>query len=111
MRNVTKDNITDVFMSYMAEDSDPRTREIMGDWSSTCTTSPAKQTSPMTSGAKASPFLKAVLRLKVKIGTNLYWPPTYWACRRSSICCIPAQRRRRRPYWGHSTCLARRHLR
>lgn len=30
MRNVTKDNITDVFMSYVAEDSDPRMREIMG---------------------------------------------------------------------------------
>ncbi|SPF75766.1 Hydroxyquinol 1,2-dioxygenase [Aliiroseovarius pelagivivens] len=30
MRNVTKDNITDVFMSYLAEDSDPRVREVMG---------------------------------------------------------------------------------
>ncbi len=29
MRNVTKDNITDVFRSYMAEDMPPRTREIM----------------------------------------------------------------------------------
>lgn len=29
MRTVTKDNITDVFRSYMAEDMDPRTREIM----------------------------------------------------------------------------------
>ena len=30
MRNVTKDNITDVFMNYLSEDSDPRMREIMG---------------------------------------------------------------------------------
>jgi len=30
MRNVTKDNITNVFKSYMAADMDPRTREIMG---------------------------------------------------------------------------------
>lgn len=30
MRNVTSDNITEVFMSYLAEDTDPRTREIMG---------------------------------------------------------------------------------
>lgn len=30
MRNVTKDNITDVFKSYMSADMDPRTREIMG---------------------------------------------------------------------------------
>ncbi|MCC1494311.1 dioxygenase [Cognatishimia sp. F0-27] len=30
MRNVTKDNITDVFMGYLAEDTDPRMREIMG---------------------------------------------------------------------------------
>jgi hydroxyquinol 1,2-dioxygenase len=30
MRNVTKDNITDVFKSYMAADMDPRMREIMG---------------------------------------------------------------------------------
>jgi hydroxyquinol 1,2-dioxygenase len=30
MRNVTKDNITDVFRSYMAEDMDPRMREVMG---------------------------------------------------------------------------------
>jgi len=30
MRNVTKDNITDVFKSYMAEDMDPRMREVMG---------------------------------------------------------------------------------
>ena len=30
MRNVTKDNITDVFKGYMATDMDPRTREIMG---------------------------------------------------------------------------------
>lgn len=29
MRTVTKENITDVFRSYMAEDMDPRTREIM----------------------------------------------------------------------------------
>ncbi|MDA9207292.1 hydroxyquinol 1,2-dioxygenase [Octadecabacter sp.] len=29
MRNVTKDNITDVFCGYMAEDMAPRTREIM----------------------------------------------------------------------------------
>lgn len=30
MRNVTKDNITDVFMSYLADDTDPRLREILG---------------------------------------------------------------------------------
>ncbi|WP_299723486.1 dioxygenase [uncultured Tateyamaria sp.] len=30
MRNVTKDNITDVFRSYMADDMAPRTREVMG---------------------------------------------------------------------------------
>ncbi len=29
MRNVTKDNITDVFNGYMADDMEPRTREIM----------------------------------------------------------------------------------
>ncbi|MEP6267872.1 MAG: dioxygenase, partial [Paracoccaceae bacterium] len=29
MRNVTKDNITDVFKSYMAKDMNPRTREIL----------------------------------------------------------------------------------
>lgn len=29
MRNVTKDNITDVFRSYLADDTPPRTREIM----------------------------------------------------------------------------------
>lgn len=30
MRNVTKDNITDVFMGYLSDDVDPRLREIMG---------------------------------------------------------------------------------
>ncbi|MEL6523300.1 MAG: dioxygenase [Pseudomonadota bacterium] len=30
MRNVTKDNITDVFMGYLGQDTDPRLREIMG---------------------------------------------------------------------------------
>ncbi|MEM8978893.1 MAG: dioxygenase [Pseudomonadota bacterium] len=30
MRTVTKDNITDVFMRYLSEDTDPRIREIMG---------------------------------------------------------------------------------
>jgi len=30
MRTVTKDNITDVFMGYVADDTAPRTREIMG---------------------------------------------------------------------------------
>ena len=30
MRNVTKDNITEIFMGYLSEDTDPRTREIMG---------------------------------------------------------------------------------
>jgi hydroxyquinol 1,2-dioxygenase len=30
MRNVTKDNITDIFKSYMADDMPPRTREIIG---------------------------------------------------------------------------------
>lgn len=30
MRNVTPDNITDVFMGYMAEDMNPRLREVMG---------------------------------------------------------------------------------
>ena len=30
MRDVTKDNITDVFMNYLAEDTDPRLREVMG---------------------------------------------------------------------------------
>ncbi|MEO9781521.1 MAG: dioxygenase [Sedimentitalea sp.] len=29
MRNVTKDNITDVFMGYMGEDTNPRLREVM----------------------------------------------------------------------------------
>ena len=29
MRNVTADNITDVFMKYFGEDTDPRTREVM----------------------------------------------------------------------------------
>lgn len=31
MRTVTKDNITDVFMGYLAEDTTPRMREVMGD--------------------------------------------------------------------------------
>ncbi|WP_270725883.1 dioxygenase family protein [Shimia sp. Alg240-R146] len=30
MRNVTKDNITDVFMGYLSEDTNPRVREVMG---------------------------------------------------------------------------------
>jgi protocatechuate 3,4-dioxygenase beta subunit len=30
MRNVTKDNITDVFMGYIGEEADPRLREVMG---------------------------------------------------------------------------------
>lgn len=30
MRNVTKDNITEVFMSYLGQDTDPRLREAMG---------------------------------------------------------------------------------
>ena len=30
MRNVTKDNITDVFMGYMGDDADPRLREVLG---------------------------------------------------------------------------------
>ncbi|WP_341368423.1 dioxygenase [Yoonia sp. BS5-3] len=30
MRNVTKDNITDVFMGYMSKDMNPRMREVMG---------------------------------------------------------------------------------
>jgi len=30
MRNVTKDNITDVFMGYFGPDTDPRMREVMG---------------------------------------------------------------------------------
>ena len=29
MRTVTKDNITDVFAAYFAEDADPRTREVL----------------------------------------------------------------------------------
>lgn len=30
MRNVTKDNITDAFVGYMGDDTDPRLREVMG---------------------------------------------------------------------------------
>lgn len=30
MRSVTKDNITDVFAAYFAEDTDPRVREVLG---------------------------------------------------------------------------------
>ena len=30
MRNVTKDNLTDVFMGYFGDDVDPRMREVMG---------------------------------------------------------------------------------
>lgn len=30
MRDVTKDNITDVFMGYMGKDTDPRLREVLG---------------------------------------------------------------------------------
>ena len=30
MRNVTKDNITEIFMGYMGEDVNPRLREVMG---------------------------------------------------------------------------------
>ena len=30
MRNVTKDNITDVFMGSLADDMDPRLREVVG---------------------------------------------------------------------------------
>ncbi|GAA6179522.1 intradiol ring-cleavage dioxygenase [Shimia sp. NS0008-38b] len=30
MRTVTKDNITDVFMGYLSEDTNPRVREVMG---------------------------------------------------------------------------------
>ena len=29
MRNVTADNITDVFMNYFGADTDPRMREVM----------------------------------------------------------------------------------
>ena len=30
MRNVTADNITDVFMGYFGEDTNPRLLEVMG---------------------------------------------------------------------------------
>ena len=30
MRDVTKDNITDVFMGYMGQNTDPRLKEVMG---------------------------------------------------------------------------------
>lgn len=30
MRNVTKENITDVFLGYLSEDTDPRMREVIG---------------------------------------------------------------------------------
>ena len=30
MRNVTKDNITEIFMGYMGEDVNPRLREVVG---------------------------------------------------------------------------------
>ncbi len=30
MRNVTRDNITDVFMGYLGQDTDPRLREVVG---------------------------------------------------------------------------------
>lgn len=30
MRNVTKENITDVFMGYLSQDTDPRLREVLG---------------------------------------------------------------------------------
>ena len=30
MRNVTKDNITDVFKSYMSDEPEPRMREVLG---------------------------------------------------------------------------------
>ncbi len=30
MRNVTKDNITDAFMGYLGDDTDPRLREVLG---------------------------------------------------------------------------------
>ncbi|MEO1313089.1 MAG: dioxygenase, partial [Pseudomonadota bacterium] len=30
MRDVTKDNITDVFMGYLGKDMDPRLRDVMG---------------------------------------------------------------------------------
>ncbi len=30
MRNVTKDNITDVFTAYLGDDTDPRVREVLG---------------------------------------------------------------------------------
>ena len=30
MRDVNKDNITDVFMGYMSEGTNPRMREVMG---------------------------------------------------------------------------------
>mgnify|MGYP000405330803 CR=1 FL=1 len=30
MRNITQDNITDIFMGYMSEDMDPRMRKVMG---------------------------------------------------------------------------------
>ena len=92
MRNVTADNITDVFMKYFGEDTDPRMREVMQSLAHHLHAFARDVKLPMPNGIPESRSLKLPDRSPTRHDMSSFCCPMFSGCRRLSTCCIPARR-------------------
>jgi hypothetical protein len=88
MRNVTADNITDVFMGYFGADTDPRMREVMQSLATHLHAFARDVNLTHDEWRKGIEFLEAGFPMKHAM--NSFCSQTFWVCRRLSTCCIPA---------------------
>ncbi len=87
MRTVTKDNITEVFLGYFGQDTDPRLREVLQRARAAHLHAFARgdRASPMPNGARASSSWNGPGRdHRRRNATSSCCSPTCWACRRWS---------------------------
>ena len=84
MRNVTADNITDVFMDYFGEDTDPRMREVMQSLAHHLHAFARDVKLTHAEWQTGIEFLEAADRYPMRPATNSSCFPMFSACRRLS---------------------------
>ena len=85
MRNVTKDNITDVFMGYFGEETDPRLREVMQSLAQHLHAFAKDVNLTHEEWLKGIEFLERLIGFLMRQGMNSCCCQMCWACRHLSI--------------------------
>ena len=102
MRDVNKDNITDVFMSYFGDDTEPRLREIMQSLASHLHNFARDVNLTHAEWLKGIQFLEAAGIFPTRRATNSFCCRMFSGCHRLLICCIRTRAVHHQVCWDHS---------